>query len=646
MNAWTGQDDQNSGTADNVQIQEGDPTNGTLNGQTALGDPLTESEATAADNGDGNGKLRSARASSGTIPIPRTVIYQQTSARSMLNLVNGLRSGVGRSSLQWDTRLEQIAMLRAAEITEYFAHTRPNGQQPYTAADDLGYGSQIFVNGENIAAGSDNAQGTFNQWRNSPGHYQNMIEGSFKSVGMAAVYVPWGYGMYWVQCFSSDSGNGMNGSADNQQESVLIQLPDSFITNASIDRSDMYLGIGTNNVLPLPEYDVTIRGTYHDSNGQAQNQSVSYGVHYRNAFMTWDTGNENIAKLYSGSDGGVYVGGKNVGRTTVTGEFPTTSRLNLTLNAIVKLMARYGGATRYDTMAEIVKGAFSGHSDTVVVTSGDNYPDALASGALAGALDAPLVTTSQSSLSPQARERITALSPNRIVVIGGTNIIPQSTLNELRSLLPSNGQLVTGIHGSTRYETAEEIYKQGASRLGIDWSSTAIISCGDGYADALGISPYAYHTKAPIFLVGKGKTLPASIGRSLATGGFNRVVIVGSNTVVSDAVASQVRSLGISVTRLGGSTRYDTSVKVANWIMSTGEFDATGAAFASGENYPDALAGTSLAGGVAIPLLLVKDSSSPSISWARGRGLKITILFGSQLAISGSTASAIAKTMA
>ena len=128
--------------AEQAQIKQGDPADGTLNGETALGDPMKESKT---DSESSNGKLYSTKAASGTLPIPRTVIFQQSAARSMLGMVNSLRSGAGRSSLQWDTRLEEIAMQRAAEITEYFAHTRPNGQQPFTVADDLGYGNQIFV---------------------------------------------------------------------------------------------------------------------------------------------------------------------------------------------------------------------------------------------------------------------------------------------------------------------------------------------------------------------------------------------------------------------------------------------------------------------------------------------------------------------
>lgn len=82
-------------------------------------------------------------ASSGTTDITVRVKYGQTEARSMLQLVNAFRTGKDAwywneddktkttckdlSALAYDYELEQMAMLRAAEIALSFSHTRPNG---------------------------------------------------------------------------------------------------------------------------------------------------------------------------------------------------------------------------------------------------------------------------------------------------------------------------------------------------------------------------------------------------------------------------------------------------------------------------------------------------------------------------------------
>jgi len=61
--------------------------------------------------------------------------------------------------------------------------------------------SSTFVNSENIAAGNSAASETYNQWFNSPGHYDNMFNKSSKFVGIGMAKVPGSsYEYYWVFC--------------------------------------------------------------------------------------------------------------------------------------------------------------------------------------------------------------------------------------------------------------------------------------------------------------------------------------------------------------------------------------------------------------------------------------------------------------
>lgn len=53
-----------------------------------------------------------------------------------------------------------------------------------------------------IAAGYSSASATAVQWRNSEGHYQNMI-GSYTRIGVGVVSLSGTtYGTYWVQLFA------------------------------------------------------------------------------------------------------------------------------------------------------------------------------------------------------------------------------------------------------------------------------------------------------------------------------------------------------------------------------------------------------------------------------------------------------------
>ncbi|NLG11195.1 MAG: hypothetical protein GX562_06675 [Coriobacteriaceae bacterium] len=57
------------------------------------------------------------------------------------------------------------------------------------------------------------------------------------------------------------------------------------------------------------------------------------------------------------------------------------------------------GAGRYDTMKKIVAAGWTSKTDTVIVATGGNFPDALAASSLAGIKDAPVVLTSAGILS-------------------------------------------------------------------------------------------------------------------------------------------------------------------------------------------------------------------------------------------------------
>lgn len=66
-------------------------------------------------------------------------------------------------------------------------------------------------------------------------------------------------------------------------------------------------------------------------------------------------------------------------------------------------LARLSGITRYDTMSWIVDTAFPDSTSTVIVASGENYPDALAASGFAGVLDAPILMTDPLYLSNQTK---------------------------------------------------------------------------------------------------------------------------------------------------------------------------------------------------------------------------------------------------
>lgn len=114
-------------------------------------------------------------------------------AEEMLALVNQARSEHGASALSLDSKLCDAANKRAQEIATKFSHTRPDGRDCFTVIDE--YGISYYGCGENIAAGSSSASSIFNMWMNSSGHRANILNSSFRYIGIGK------YGSYWVQLF-------------------------------------------------------------------------------------------------------------------------------------------------------------------------------------------------------------------------------------------------------------------------------------------------------------------------------------------------------------------------------------------------------------------------------------------------------------
>jgi DNA-directed RNA polymerase subunit RPC12/RpoP len=137
-----------------------------------------------------------AQAAGGTISLHVSGNDDYSEAYAVLEIVNRVRAENGRSPLSMDKGLLDTAMQRAAEISVYYSHTRPDGSTCFTI-----FPYSIGYFGENIAAGQRNADAVMNSWVNSQMHFENIISPNFRSIGIGCFYQ--NGTRYWVQCFSS-----------------------------------------------------------------------------------------------------------------------------------------------------------------------------------------------------------------------------------------------------------------------------------------------------------------------------------------------------------------------------------------------------------------------------------------------------------
>ncbi len=122
-------------------------------------------------------------------------------AFQVLDLVNKERAKQGLSPLTMDSSLLDTAMQRGFENVLYWSHTRPSGQDCFSA--------NSLMMGENIAMGPDAAGQVMNLWMNSEGHRNNILSARFRSIGIGCVCYQGIY--YWVQCF----GEQLSSTADS-----------------------------------------------------------------------------------------------------------------------------------------------------------------------------------------------------------------------------------------------------------------------------------------------------------------------------------------------------------------------------------------------------------------------------------------------
>ena len=123
--------------------------------------------------------------------------------REFLRLINHFRKSHGKSELRFTATLGAAADHHSTEMAQhnYFRHDLLNGVSWSKNIVLHGY-TYNTAKGENIAAGRGSAEGAFKQWKDSPGHRANMLDGSFGAIGIGRAYGSKSkYGWYWTTDF-------------------------------------------------------------------------------------------------------------------------------------------------------------------------------------------------------------------------------------------------------------------------------------------------------------------------------------------------------------------------------------------------------------------------------------------------------------
>ncbi len=153
---------------------------------------------------------------------------------------------------------------------------------------------------------------------------------------------------------------------------------------------------------------------------------------------------------------------------------------------------RLSGTSRYETNLQIVDEMGVTAGGDIAIVSGKDFADALSISGVAGLLHMPVILTG-GSLTEEAMEKIKALAPKNIYLIGGTAAVSEEAEEQAKSLCAS----VKRVAGMTRYETSVAIAK--AFRM--NDAEHAVLAYGGNFPDGLTGGVLAAKLGAPILLV-------------------------------------------------------------------------------------------------------------------------------------------------
>jgi putative cell wall-binding protein len=164
---------------------------------------------------------------------------------------------------------------------------------------------------------------------------------------------------------------------------------------------------------------------------------------------------------------------------------------------------------------------------------------------------------------------------------------------------------VTRLGGANRYETSEIIAGEVKRILGTNYDGSAFVATANTFPDALAAAPLSYAGCWPILLA-RTSGLPDGMTD------VQRVAILGGPNAVTPEVETALSdSLGAAnVTRVEGATRYETAIEIAYWGVENAGLTWSHTAIATGENFPDALAGGPLQGRYRSVMLLTPTSAA------------------------------------
>ncbi len=259
--------------------------------------------------------------------------------------------------------------------------------------------------------------------------------------------------------------------------------------------------------------------------------------------------------------------------------------------------------------------------DTVVLTDGETFANALSGSYLAKVNNAPLLFVDFEDI----KQSIDYLSENlvdkgNVYIIGEIPGLTDKSLNEF------NNYSITRIEGNNIYEVNLNALKY----TGIN-TEKILVCTGENFADSIS----AIATGLPIILV--RDTLSDSQLEFISHQKEKEFCIIGGTIAVNEFIEEELKKYG-QVVRIKGRTRYDTSAVIAYEFFN----NATSAVITSGKILTDGFCSGVYAAHIGCPMLLAnRGNTDAANSYVTSKNIKFGIVIGGENVVGNLTANGI-----
>ena len=296
------------------------------------------------------------------------------------------------------------------------------------------------------------------------------------------------------------------------------------------------------------------------------------------------------------------------------------SQVNSFLNG-EKLVERVNGKNRVETSVKISRFTVE-RADKVILADASNYPDALSAATLTDG-KYPVILVGN-KITDSIKKEIQRLGAGEVLLLGGVNSISKAVESEVGKI--DTVTSVKRISGNDRYSTSGEVFRNSGKK-------DIVVASGENFPDALASAGIL--NESGLLLTRKNR-IPEKVAAELKKSEKD-IKIIGGRGSIGNGFYKELGNKGYEV--ISGSNRYETSVRIAEKLKSDTVI------IASGENFPDALAASTLSQKVKAPVLLVsKYKISDGVAdYIRNRNIKKAVILGGENTIAPSTAENVEK---